>query len=58
MPHGSLYLELEDAQPIGRARLLNLYSHTYPGLEMGRWYPVRPVWRLPRPGGPASVRLR
>lgn len=51
MSHGSLYDGIEGAQPIGRARLLNLYGHCYPGLQLGRWYPVLPG------GGPYGVYL-
>lgn len=40
MPPGSLYHGIEDTQPIGRARLLNLYGHCYPGFDLDRWYRV------------------
>ncbi len=51
MSHGSLYSDLDDARPIGRAWLLNLYGHCYPGLDLGRWYPVLPG------GGPPTGRV-
>lgn len=51
MAYGNLYQELDDAQPIGRARLLSLYGHCYPGLQLGKWYRVLPG------GGPYGVYL-
>ena len=45
MSHGSLYLEFEHAQPIGRARVQRRWARLYPGLQPDRWYKVLSVGR-------------
>ena len=40
MTQGSMFLEFDNVQPIGRARVHNQYARCYPGVRRNQWYPV------------------